>query len=107
NGDIAAASLAALRPDARVIAWRDVLHDGPVPDCEPAVLRRLRAAHPAAAFAGPGRDVLGELEERDATIAGAAAFERVELWFEHDFADQLQLLQALDALAEVAAAPPV
>lgn len=108
NGDVAGATLAALRPEARVLAWQDVLHDGPVPETDdPAALRRLRAAHLAQAFAGADRDVLGELEQRDATLAGAGAFERVELWFEHDLADQLQLLQALDALSEVAARPPV
>jgi hypothetical protein len=108
NGDVAGATLAALRTDAQVLAWRDVLHDGPVPETDdPAALRRLRAAHLATAFAGPDRDVLGELERRDAILARAETFERVELWFEHDLADQLQLLQALDVLSEIPDRPPV
>ncbi|HLM48984.1 MAG TPA: hypothetical protein VK279_00440, partial [Solirubrobacteraceae bacterium] len=46
------------------------------------------------------------LAARDTRLAQAAADgEVVVLWFEHDLYDQLQLLQALDALAGARAAP--
>lgn len=100
NGDIVAATLAGLRPDDTVVAWNDLLHCGPVPGgIDAAGLRAVRAAYLAAAYGAPGRDVAGELAGRDATIAGHAAFDRIELWFEHDLVDQLQLLQVLDALS--------
>jgi hypothetical protein len=101
NGEIVAATLAAVRPDATIVAWNDILHDGPVPaGLDAAALRAARAAH-LAGYAAPGRDVLGELERRDAAVADSNAFDRVELWFEHDLADQLQLLQILDRLAGI------
>ena len=100
NGDVVAATLAGLRPQDTVVAWQDILHEGPVPGgVDAAALRAARAAYLGGAYAAAGRDVLGELERRDAAIAGHAAFARIELWFEHDLVDQLQLLQALDALA--------
>ncbi len=108
NGDVAGSTLAALRPDAEVLPWRDVLHEGPVPETDDAAgLRRIRAAHLADAFRRSEADVLADLERRDATVAGAAHFERIELWFEHDLADQLQLLQVLDGLSELPARPPI
>lgn len=107
NGEIVAGSLAEIRPDARIVArqivaWNDILHDGPVPGgLDAAGLRAVRAGYLGATYAEAGRDVAGELAARDATIEGHAAFDRVELWFEHDLADQLQLLQVLDALDRV------
>ncbi|NOZ33116.1 MAG: hypothetical protein GXP01_08615, partial [Alphaproteobacteria bacterium] len=35
----------------------------------------------------------------DAMIAGHQVFDRIELWFEHDLYDQLQLVQIIDMLA--------
>ena len=44
NGDIAAARLAEAAPDASVLPWRDMLHDGPVPaDLPLRILSGLRA----------------------------------------------------------------
>ena len=99
NGDIVAGALARVRPDDTVVAWNDLLHDGPVPgDLDPDALRAVRATH-LAVYAAPGRDVAGEIAARDALIAGHADFDAIELWFEHDLVDQLQLLQVVDRLA--------
>jgi hypothetical protein len=44
NGDIAAARLAEAAPDASILPWRDMLHDGPVPaDLPLRILSGLRA----------------------------------------------------------------
>ena len=37
----------------RVIYWRDILHEGPVPDVAPAELRRIRADY-LTGFEAPG-----------------------------------------------------
>ncbi|MEM8878344.1 MAG: DUF1835 domain-containing protein [Pseudomonadota bacterium] len=102
NGDSAAALLveAGLAGDA-LLPWRDALHEGPViDDGDLAALSRQRATFLAAAFS-TGQDqqtVEDQFAERDALFLRHNAFEEVELWFEHDLYDQLQLLQILTLL---------
>jgi len=50
-------------------------------------------------IAKTGRDVEGELAVRDATLAASGDYDRIELWFEHDLVDQLQIVQVLERLA--------
>jgi len=70
-----------------VLAWIDVLHEGPVPagltDEELGRLRGLFLGSEAA------------LVERDRILA---SHDDVTLWFEHDLYDQLQLIQILERL---------
>jgi len=82
------------------LPWRDVLHDGAVPqrdtlealsDVRASELTRLgfgNADDPHAMRAG--------FAERDRTLAAFRDHDEVVLWFEHDLYDQLQLLQILD-----------
>jgi hypothetical protein len=66
------------------VAWRDVLHEGPVPAVDAAELSRVRS-----------RFLTGEPDafaERDRALAEAT---ELVLWFEHDLYDQLQLIQVL------------
>jgi len=73
-----------------VLAWLDVLHEGPVPaGLGPEQLRRLRSLYLQAG---------DELARRDAVLDDFARHEEVVLWFEHDLYDQLQLIQILDRL---------
>ena len=44
-------------------------------------------------------DIEAEFAERDAVMAALAGYPRIELWFEHDLYDQLQLIQILACLA--------
>jgi hypothetical protein len=104
NGDVAADALrssfqAAQREGAEaVLPWRDVLHDGPVPeDLAPEALRSVRAAFLASQGWTSFAAALGDLRRRDAALAQAT--DGGVLWFEDDLYDQLQLLQAVDALA--------
>ncbi len=49
----------------------------------------------------PGRRparIRAEFRERDDTLLGHSRFDRIELWFEHDLYDQLQLAQILHVL---------
>jgi hypothetical protein len=76
-----------------VLAWIDVLHEGPVPaTLDEAELRRVRGDFLDAEWAGAMPAEL-ELAHRDALLA---AHEEIALWFEHDLYDQLQLIQILD-----------
>ena len=95
NGDGAAALLQAGGCEGRILPWRDVLYEGPVPALELEALSRIRAEF----LAGRGWGVLPALRavfaERDHTLKNFGAYDEVVLWFEHDLHDQLQLIQIL------------
>ncbi len=105
NGDSAAGGLRAAGPAWRVLAWRDALHEGPVPDVPEAELRRRRAAVLGAADPAGPPALLRSLEERDDTLERGRAGDYV-LWFEADLYDQLQLVQVLARLGGLGV-PPV
>jgi DNA-binding transcriptional MerR regulator len=101
NGDSAARTLRRTELRGPVLAWRDVLHDGPVPPGDERAVREARARF----LVETGWDahiehVIDELERRDAALLEAVAAGReVVLWFEHDLYDQLQLVQVLALVA--------
>ena len=100
NGDEAVATLRRGGIHDEVLAWRDVLHDGPVPDVPWPELRAIRADFIASRGWAPRDGVLAELERRDHELESAVGHaEEVRLWFEHDLYDQLQLIQVLTMLA--------
>lgn len=83
------------------VAWRDILHEGPVPSgLTLTEMSRVRSEYLTQRRYGNPIKIRHDFEKRDATIARAAQFEEVVLWFEHDLYDQLQLLQILHALRE-------
>lgn len=98
NGDSAVARLReAGLANGNVVPWRDVLHDGPVPDM--GGLERLSAIRSNFVAADLGLDaaeVSAEFCARDAAMRRHEEFDRVEIWLEHDLYDQLQLIQILD-----------
>src|SRR6185436_14860154 len=99
NGDSAAELLAAAGKGGRILPWRDVLHEGPIlADLEACT--RLRVDYLSSRFRIAAADVAADFAARDAIINAHTAFDRVELWFEHDLYDQLQLLQILAFFAE-------
>jgi hypothetical protein len=83
------------------LPWRDVLHDGPVPDglCLPQ-LSEVRAQFISDRGWGKAERIKQSFIERDRTLESIAQYEKVILWFEHDLYDQLQLLQILDWLSQ-------
>ena len=88
-------ALSAAGVPGTIMAWDDVLHDGPVPGGLAAPkLARVRARFLAGDEAPA--PIEARLLERDERLAGASG--RVVLWFEHDLYDQLQLIQVLDRL---------
>ena len=95
NGD--AVQLRETGLTGKVLTWRDVLHEGPVPAGKTLdEMRPIRARFLAGASRQREHEILGHLEERDQTLARFAEFDEVVLWFEHDLYDQLQLIQILD-----------
>src|SRR5690348_11363216 len=98
NGD--ATDLRGTGLASRVLYWRDVLHDGPVPAVDPAELRRIRADFLAQAHSVDRAEGLAMLTERDSVLEANRHGQYV-LWFEADLYDQLQIIQVLARLAEL------
>jgi hypothetical protein len=83
----------------RIVAWNDVLHEGPVPaGLTATALREIRAGF-IAAGEGTYADVARSFAERDAALEDLEGIDEIVLWLEHDLYDQLQLVQILDRLA--------
>jgi hypothetical protein len=97
NGESAATSLRRSGLPGRVIAWQDVLHEGPVPaGLTLEAMSEVRARFLAPFDPGSFPAVAASFAERDHALRSAR---QVVLWFEHDLYDQLQLLQILATLA--------
>ena len=81
-----------------VLAWVDVLHEGPVPaGLNTDELRRIRGRFLDSEWPGES-SARDELARRDAALDDFVRHDEVVLWFEHDLYDQLQLIQILDRL---------
>ncbi len=97
NGDSAAARIEASGLTGEILPWRDVLHEGPVPDG--LSLRELSDVR-ARFLADRGWTSLARVRRdfarRDAALASYGGHEEVVLFFEHDLYDQVQLIQVLD-----------
>lgn len=97
NGDSAAGTLSEAGIAGKIIAWRDVLHEGPV-DASLALnaLSKQRARFISERGWGDFAHVSGDFAERDRVIQHLDYFDEVVLWFEDDLYDQLQMVQLLD-----------
>jgi hypothetical protein len=101
NGDSTVALMRAAGFDGELLPWRDALHDGPVSGgLLLEALSLIRAQFLAAEFRLPLGEVNRGFAERDAKLRDHARYDRVELWFEHDLYDQLQLIQLLEFFAD-------
>lgn len=88
------------------LAWRDALNEGPVPAAlSLEETSAVRVAFMAARGYGSPIKLIHDFERRDAQLRKAGAFAETVLWFEHDLYDQLQLLQILCVLDELALEP--
>lgn len=101
NGDSVGNTLVRTGLPGDIIAWRDILHDGPVPaGLSLAELRPLRARFIVACGLADSTAAIEEgLRLRDAALEASLDEDEIVLWFEHDLYDQLQLLQLLDWFA--------
>jgi hypothetical protein len=101
NGSIAVSLLQQAHMRGDIVAWDDVLHEGPVPaGLGLAALRARRAAFLASCGWGTIDNIARDLARRDGYIERAGEHDEILLWFEHDLYDQLQLLQILDLLPD-------
>jgi hypothetical protein len=84
----------------RVIYWRDILHEGPVPEVAPAELRRIRVDYLAGCHGAERAGAMRQFTERDQALEAGRDGEYV-LWFEADLYDQLQIAEILARLADL------
>lgn len=97
NGDSAADLIKDAVFSGQILAWRDVLHEGPVPTgLSLTQISDMRADFIAAQGWGGLASIKASFAERDETLQRFREHEEVVLWFEHDLYDQLQLIQLLD-----------
>jgi hypothetical protein len=101
NGDTAADLLRAAGKQATILPWQDVLHEGPIVGGPIEACSAERVAYLARRFRIPEAEVAATFADRDAIMRRHGEFDRIELWFEHDLYDQLQLIQILAFLADV------
>ena len=104
NGDSTASTLREGGVVPRIVVWRDVLHEGPVPAVGDDELRGVRARFLAGDDAAAVARVRRLLAKRDLALE-AGRDGRYVLWFEADLYDQLQVAQILDRLARLDVAP--
>ncbi len=103
NGDNAADRIKEQGLADTVLPWRDVLHDGPVPDgLNPTELAKKRIQFLAEFADMPASDIERDFAAREDILSSVGDFDRVELWFEHDLYDQLQLIEVIDRLYDFA-----
>ena len=93
NGGSAGGCLKEAYPDAQILPWRDLLHEGPVPLGDD--LSAVRADYIGQMW---DVDAQPDFAARDEVMSNLSGHTSIRLWFEHDLYDQLQLLQVLDAL---------
>lgn len=108
NGDAAVERMRDGGLRGEYLPWRDVLHDGPVPQTDTMEeLSAIRVRHLAASGFGEEALIAAQFANRDAQLSRYEWFEEVVCWFEHDLYDQLQLLQVLDWLGRQPKPAPV
>jgi Domain of unknown function (DUF1835) len=100
NGDSAAQELARSGLPGDILAWRDILHDGPVPvDTDRTVFGDTRAQFLAERRWADEAEVVEDFAARDLRLDEPGPGDAIVLWFEPDLYDQLQLVQVLSRLA--------
>jgi hypothetical protein len=82
----------------RVVYWRDILHEGPVPEVSPAELRRIRVDYLTGHESLARPEAMRQFAERDEALEANRDGEYV-LWFEADLYDQLQITEILARLS--------
>ena len=97
NGDSAVEIMEKADIVGDFLPWRDVLHEGPVPDARSLeALSTIRANYIANQGWGPKALIKQSFIDRDNALKSTTQYEKIILWFEHDLYDQLQILQILD-----------
>lgn len=97
NGDSAVKIMKQANIPGVFLPWRDVLHEGPVPDnLSLEELSEVRAQFIIERGWGVPEKIIEDFTQRDNELKSFNNYDKVILWFEHDLYDQLQILQILD-----------
>ena len=97
NGDCALEVMKEAGIVGDILPWRDVLHDGPVPESlSLESLSEIRAQFIIDRGWGESEKIKQDFVERDKQLNSYNNYKKVVLWFEHDLYDQLQIIQLLD-----------
>jgi hypothetical protein len=97
NGESVTGTFRQVRFPGTYLAWKDVLHDGPVPSTSTlSELSDVRARALTQFGWGNYAQIRSGFAVRDHMLEDFRKHEDVVLWFEHDLLDQLQLIQLLD-----------
>lgn len=97
NGDAAGKVLKQIFPADRILAWADVLYEGPAPPgLSLEAFSEIRARHLSSVGYGHYPRIREQFRDRDRIALNAIRFQEVILWFEHGLADLLQLFQIVD-----------
>ncbi len=97
NGDCAVDIMRQASLAGDFLPWRDVLHEGPVPEnLSLAELSKIRSRFISDSGWGEPDSIETSFADRDKVLYSHGEYDHVILWFEHDLYDQLQLLQLLD-----------
>ncbi len=101
NGDCAVSIMEQAGITGDILPWRDVLHDGPVPEgLSLEALSEVRTQFNVNRGWGTPENINGSFVDRDNTLKAFEDYDKVTLWFEHDLYDQLQIIQILDWLKQ-------
>lgn len=99
NGDNAAELIEQSHTDDDIIAWRDILYEGPVPSLPLKELNKIRAEYLSSKGYGDYQIILNDAIGNLHKLENFHDYDEIILWFEHDLYDQLQLIQILDWFA--------
>lgn len=101
NGDIVLNSLKEANIGGSFLPWGDFLHDGAVPEAlSLEKLSNIRAKFISQKGLGEFDDIYQEFQDRDSMLKTYQKYDEINLWFENDLYDQLQLIQILDWFAK-------
>lgn len=101
NGDSTVKIMEQLNLEGDILPWRDVLHEGEVPlGLDFKALCQKRSDFIVSQGRGDKKSLQQHFDHIIEKMDEANWYRDIELWFEHDLYDQLQIVQILDLLAD-------
>jgi len=97
NSNIVLNQLKNSNIDGDFLAWEDFLHEGPVPEnLSLEKLSKIRAKFIAQKGLEDIQNIYKKFKYRNNILKTYKKYNQIDLWFENDLYDQLQLIQILD-----------
>jgi len=106
NGDSASDLLIGAGKEGQIVPWRDSLHEGPLSSLsmdgsDYEHFHIIRSRYWTDRGLKDFDEIKAGYDTRNGLIDNHDQYERIELWFEHDLYDQLQLIEILTRLYHV------